>query len=432
MKAICRPAWHRYRSAVGLGLTLLIAGPAAAQETVDLTLEQAVAEAVARNPSLAVERREIDIARGARRQAGIYPFNPELEVGGGGGVGNARGSVESDPRRSLSAIGVGVSQTIWLQGQRGLRMRAADAGLLRAEQFVGDARRLVVADVVKLYGDLLVSQDRLRLAQELLTLARQVHDTAVKQFEADAVPQLDVFRAKVEVTKAENRVVAEERTLAVVQRELALLLGRPAGQPVRAAMPAIALPSRVVDEEAARSVALESRPDLKAALAGVEAAQAEIALIRAERFLPEVKVGLRYEAGNDFDASNQRGLLTLSVPLPLFNRRDGDLQRAEGELAKQQAQVELARRRIEKEVSIAIQQANASRQIVERYAREILPAQGRNFQLLREAYQIGEIKITDVFVGQREFVESREAYLEAVTTLNTATADLYRATSQQP
>ena len=64
--------------------------------------------------------------------------------------------------------------------------------------------------------------------------------------------------------------------------------------------------------------------------------------------------------------------------------------------------------------------------------REILPAQERNFQLLREAYQIGEIKITDVFVGQREFVESREAYLDAVATLNAATAELYRATSQQP
>lgn len=430
MTAICRSAWHR--SAAGLGLTLLIAWPVAAQEAVDLTLEQAVAEAVARNPSLAVERREIDIARGTRRQAGIYPYNPELEVEGGGGVGRARGPVESDPRRSLSAIGVGVSQTIWLQGQRGLRVRAADAGLLRAEQLAGDARRLVLADVVKAYGDLLVDQDRLRLAQELLALARQVSEAAVKQFEADAVPQLDVLRANVEVAKAENRVVAEERALALAQRELALLLGRPARQPVRAAMPSIALPSRVVDEEAARSLALESRPDLKAALAGVEAARAEIALIRAERFLPEVKVGLRYETANDFDSSNQRGLLTLSVPLPLFNRRDGDLQRAEGELAKQQAQAELARRRIDKEVSVAVQQASASRQIVERYAREILPAQERNFQLLREAYQIGEIKITDVFVGQREFVESREAYLDAVATLNTATAELYRATSQQP
>jgi len=224
----------------------------------------------------------------------------------------------------------------------------------------------------------------------------------------------------------------EERALAVAQRELALLIGRPARQPLRAAMPSIALPSRVVDEEAARSVALESRPDLKAVTAGVEAARAEIALIRAERFLPEVKVGLKYESGNDFDSSNQRGLLTLSVPLPLFNRRDGDLQWAEGELAKQQAQVELARRRIEKEVSVAVRQVTASRQIVERYAREILPAQERNFQLLREAYQIGEIKITDVFVGQREFVESRDAYLDAVATLNTATAELYRATSQQP
>ncbi|MGH7186072.1 MAG: TolC family protein, partial [Pseudomonadota bacterium] len=55
----------------------------AAQTTDDVTLDQAIADALAGNPSLAVERREIDIARGVRRQAGIYPFNPELEAEGG-------------------------------------------------------------------------------------------------------------------------------------------------------------------------------------------------------------------------------------------------------------------------------------------------------------------------------------------------------------
>jgi len=415
-----------------LWLAPLAAGVSAATATeapVNITLQQAVSEALVGNPSLAVERRDVDIAKGIRRQAGIYPFNPELEAEGG--AGRARDRVDKDDRRGVDAKSVGLSQTIWLQGQRGIRVRGADAGLLRATRSVQDAERQVVADVLKAYGDLLLSQERLGLAQEILGVVQNVRGAAQKLFEADAVPELDVFRADVEVRKAENRVVSEERGLATARRELALLIGRAVADPLRAVASSPVLPPSG-NLEALRSQALGARPDLTAALAAVDAARAEVDLVRAERFLPEIKVGVKYESAREFDSISHSGFLTLSVPLPLWNRRDGDLDRARAEVAKNQAQVELTRRRIEKEISIAVQQVDASRQIVDRYGRSILPQQERNFGLLREAYTIGEIRITDVFVGQREFIESREAYLEAVSTFNAATADLYRALNARP
>ena len=426
----CR--WVGVGSGVMLWLAHLAAGVSAATATeapVNITLQQAVSEALVGNPSLAVERRDVDIAKGIRRQAGIYPFNPELEAEGG--AGRARDRVDKDDRRGVDAKSVGLSQTIWLQGQRGIRVRGADAGLLRATRSVQDAERQVVADVLKAYGDLLLSQERLGLAQEILGVVQNVRGAAQKLFEADAVPELDVFRADVEVRKAENRVVSEERGLATARRELALLIGRAVADPLRAVASSPVLPPSG-NLEALRSQALGARPDLTAALAAVDAARAEVDLVRAERFLPEIKVGVKYESAREFDSISHSGFLTLSVPLPLWNRRDGDLDRARAEVAKNQAQVELTRRRIEKEISIAVQQVDASRQIVDRYGRSILPQQERNFGLLREAYTIGEIRITDVFVGQREFIESREAYLEAVSTFNAATADLYRALNARP
>src|SRR5206468_4542445 len=168
------------------------------------------------------------------------------------------------------------------------------------------------------------------------------------------------------------------------------------------------------------------------ALAAVQAGRAEVDLVRAERFLPELKVGLKYEEAREFDSVSQRGLLTLSVPLPLFNRREGELDRARAELAKQEAQVELTRRRIEKEIAASLHQVDASRRIVDRYTQTILPQQERNFALLREGYSLGQLRLTDVFVGQREFIEGREAYLDAVGALNAATAELYRALGARP
>ena len=422
--------WTSWCLILVLSAGLLFADQAMGETPVELRLEQAVLEALERNPALAVERREIDIAKGTRRQAGIYPFNPELE--GDGGAGRARDRLDASVRRGVDAASVGVSQTIWLKGQRGLRVRGAEAGLLRAQSLVQDAERQVVAETLKTYSDLVVNQERLNLAREILGVVRQLQDAARKLFDAGDVPELDAFRADVEVQNAENRVVSEERAIATAQRELALLLGRPVEQPLRAVAATPVLPPPRGDLDTLRSQAVARRPDLTAVLAAVRGAGTELDLVKAERFFPELKVGLKYEESREFDSVNQRGLLTFSIPLPLWNRRDGDLDRVRGEVAKLEAQAELTRRRIEKEISTAARQVDASRRIVDQYVGSILPQQERNYRLLADGYALGQIRITDVFVGQQAFITSREAYLDAVGALNAATAELYRALDARP
>ena len=55
---------------------------------------------------------------------------------------------------------------------------------------------------------------------------------------------------------------------------------------------------------------------------------------------------------SSINGSNRKGLLTLSIPLPLFNRRQGDVDRALADVKKQEAAIDLVRRRIEKEVAM--------------------------------------------------------------------------------
>lgn len=411
------------------GLTAVTAAIAAAgQGPASLTLDQALAEALARNPVLAVERKEVDIAAGTLRQARVYPFNPELDVGGSAGQGEGR---DGGGRRDLNSTGVGLSQTIWLRGQRGLRIQSAEAGVNRANAFVRDAERQVIGDVLRTFSDLLVGQERVALARQIVALTTEVRDAATKLFEADAVPQLDVFRANVELEKANNRRITEGRNLRTTQRELALLLGRDAIASIRSEGPVTFLPPEG-DLGTLQRIALEQRPDLAVARAAVNAADAELRLVQAERFLPEMKLGVRYDEARDFDSVNRVGLFTLSVPLPLWNRRQGDVDRAQAERKKQEAQVALVQRWIEKEVATAHQQLLASAQVTSAYTGRILPDQDRNFRLLREGYNIGELRITDVFVGQREFIDAREAYLNAVAELNAAAAELYRALNRRP
>jgi outer membrane protein, heavy metal efflux system len=301
----------------------------------------------------------------------------------------------------------------------------------RAAAGVQNAEREVIGETLQAFGENLVAQQRLALARDLVALATDVRGSAVKLFEADAVPQLDVFRAEVELTKAQNRVVAEERALTTAQRALALLLARPTNQAIRAEAPLI-LPLPSGELASLQQTALERRPDLVGARAAVRAAEAELALVRAERFFPEMRVGLKYDQAQEFDSTNRSGLLALAVPLPILNRRQGEVDRALGELGRHEATVQLIQRQIETEVATAYQQVVASRRITDAYTSRILPDQNRNFQMLREGYNIGQLSITDVLVGQRELIDAREAYLDAAAVLNAAAAALYRALNSRP
>src|SRR5207244_3168583 len=108
--------------------------------------------------------------------------------------------------------------------------------------------------------------------------------------------------------------------------------------------------------------------------------------------------------------------------LPILNRRQGEVDRALGELGRQEATVQFIQRQIETDVATAYQQVVASRRITDAYTSRILPDQNRNFQMLREGYHIGQLSITDVLVGQRELIDAREAYLDAAAVLNAAAA----------
>ncbi len=395
-------------------------------ETV-LTLDQALKEALARNPTLSVERTSVGIARGALRQARVYPFNPELELEGFAG----RSSLDEGGSEGINGKGVGLSQVFLLRGQRGLGVQVAEAGLDRTEALVKDAERQVIGDVLLAFSNVLVGQERVALAQEVVALATDVREVAVNLAEAGEVPQLDVFRAEVALSEAENRLVTQERDLGVAQRDLALLLSRPTDQPIGGKGPMV-LPLPEGDLASFQRTAIEGRPDLLAARADLQAAEVGLKLVRAERLFPALKVGFKYEEENEFDSVDRTGMLTFSLPLPLLNRRQGEVDQAMAERSRREAAIELIRLRIEKEVADTHQRVLASQQITESFTTKILAQQDRNFQLLREGYGLGQFSLTDVLVSQRELFETREVFLDTVETLNVATAELFRATGTRP
>jgi len=275
-----------------------------------LTLDKALDLSLQKNPGLAVVRKELEAARGALTQAKLYPFNPELDAAFGYGRASAVVAGETG-RKGVSGDAIGLSQVIEVKGQRGLRTRIAQANVNQATWLVRDAERNVLADVINAFSEVITVQERVKLADEIVTLTTELRDVAQKLFEAGAVPQLDLLRAEVELRRAMAGRTTEERRLATARKRLNLLLGQPSEVVFQAEGPLLLqLPQG--DFPALLKRAMDSRPDLKGAEAGLKRAEAVVTLVEAERILPEVKLSLLFQEDREFDTTDRRGVIETS------------------------------------------------------------------------------------------------------------------------
>ncbi len=141
-------------------LLALASQSASAVEQPLLSLDSALARAFANNPELAAARWEIDIAQGARQQAGLIP-NPVLSVDA------------EDTRRDSRTTSVKLSQALELGGKRGARIDVASRGQELAALELERRRNQLRADVLDAYYTALRAQERTQLAGRSLALAER-------------------------------------------------------------------------------------------------------------------------------------------------------------------------------------------------------------------------------------------------------------------
>lgn len=393
-----------------------------------LTLSEAIARALVHNLDLSVSRSEADISRGKLEQARRYPFNPELTIEGEFGKGTAR---EGPEERSLRGGRIGLSQVVEIRGQRGLRTRAAEVEMKRAEWEIRDTERQIVSETMKAFGDLLAAQERLALARETLDLAAQFKSTVDELVSAGQVPELDALRAEIERRRAASRNTFEENSVLAAARGLALVIGKGPDVRLKAMGPLLFEPVKGTHKDLL-AFARANRPDLKAAESALDGAQASLRLIRADRILPSLTLSASYGEAVEFDSTNRLGVFGISIPLSFFNRREGDIAVAEAEVRRAQTSRDRLSVRLEKEVTAAFEQFTAAKKVVEDFVSGILPAQEETEKLIFEGYRIGEFRLNDALLARRDFFETKSVYLEAIASYNAALAEIYRATGMKP
>lgn len=453
------------RALASFSIALIVASASSPQQpdsSDSLTLTQAIALVLERSPRLAAFDLDIRAAEAQRIQAGLLP-NPELafeaeQIRFGDGpdsttvVRDAGGTLLEQSASGVDNGGfreaeftLSVSQRIELGGKRARRVGLADEAQRVAQWEYEIARADVILEVRQAFIAVLIGQERLDLRQRLADLAQQAYDTVHALVEGGKITPLQENRAQVELAQARIQRTAARRALDAARYRLAAQWGdeEPRFEGVRGDLFAFRdLPALT---ELERQIL--NSPDLLLWTAEVARREAAVDLERA-RGVPDLTLALGWRANTLPDSSTaafdgagnltsfarsepEDGLsssfvLGFSIPLPLFDRNQGNIREAEHNLSKGSHERREAFLAIYAQLSGLHNELSALHAEVQSLEQEVIPTAEQTYELTRVGFEQGKFPYLDVLDTQRTLFEVRNQYIEALGAYHRAVATMER------
>ncbi|MGG5811634.1 TolC family protein [Falsiroseomonas sp. CW058] len=376
--------------------------------------------AQSRSPTIRAAELRIAAAQGELRQAGVYP-NPELSVDAEniGGSGPYRGT------RSLETT-VGVAQLLEVNGARTARIGSAQAGLEVARRELEVARLELKRDITIGYAAFVTATRNAEVERERLRLAGEVVRATQARMTAGRDPLVELRRAEVAQASARIAIERAEREIDSARRALATLLGVPTidvaadnawFETIGPAPGAIAPP------------AAGSSPDLARQQAEVARVRAALSAERANALPnPTLRAGVRQFQ----DSRDTAAVVGLSLPIPVFDRNRGAIERAGSDLARAEAEAQQAALALTASLTDAVRRLDLAWREVESTRRVVLPAAREAQALAREGYAAGRFSLLEALDAQRTFTEARLQLNAALNDVHARRAEVERLAGRLP
>jgi cobalt-zinc-cadmium efflux system outer membrane protein len=393
-------------------IVILFSGPALA-----LTMDEAVATGLRYNPQVQAIRFEEDAAKGQMQKAKLPPFsNPVIE----GGLSLKDRPPDEEGGRFLNNQ-ISLSQRVEVGGQRGLRIEAARHNLARARMEIQDFERTLTADIRDLFAQALFLRDKEKLSEEFVRLQEELSRLVSVKYEAGDVAALEVNLSQVELARAKRDRMAVSTAYKNALLSLKDFIGMASDAEVTpegdlaAGLPPLPDKKTLLDRIPARS-------DIKAAEAEIKRSEAALTLTKRE-LIPNVTWSLFQ--GKD-ERQYERGG-ALSVEIPLFDQKQAERTEARAKAFQARIREAGVARTARKEIEEAYGAAASSLSELDLFKQAILGRATENLDLLQFAFREGKISFYDVRIAQRETIEMRNSYLDALLSVQRAYNALERA-----
>jgi len=401
-----------------------------------LSLDNAIGQALEREPILRSVRSEVQVAQSKRLQATLRP-NPTVSI--------------EQRQEPTSRDNQTMAQVQWPLDlfRRPARVAVADRAIEVSQRAVEDRTRLLMADVRGRYGDAAAAIRDLSLADDAVELISRQFDLLRQRANEGSVPLLERDELEVELRRYEaDRLLAfgrVEASMISLKRSIGIAIDSPVQ--LRQRLENL-LPTTVAGDSA---MASSSNANVAADRADVRMADAEVTLAQAR--IDDASAQGRYDvtvfggymrmdtrfAQFGFSQSGQpqpvQGTFNYvsagaMVTVPFRNRNQGDIAAARAEQAGAQARRDATQLAAEADIAAAEARDAAARRALAVTA-SVVELAGRNLDVVRQAYELGRTTAADVLIEQRRYLEVQRAQTETMKISYEARVALLQARGDQ-
>jgi cobalt-zinc-cadmium efflux system outer membrane protein len=394
------------------------------------TVDDLVRAGIANNKDLAAVRERIAEAKGLTRQAGVRPA-PTLGLNGA--TGKPLGTIGEEQ------YGAEYSQSIETFGKRGKRIRVAEFSVGGAEADLQRRSTELAYEITAAYAEVSAERHKLKLLSDLIGLNQDtLRLTEARVKEGDVAP-LEASLLRVEISRTEVSRRSAQGRLTSAELELRRLAGLEVATPI----PNVDIPTPApIDLDNLKREALENRADLKTSRLEEKQEAAGVDLARAEA-KPDVTLSAGYtRQDSQFDGlfglnssgalspiRERNDILNFGVSIPLRTSRSGagNVQAATARTSGARLRREYLERNIPLEVEAAYQRWRTASESLQMLQSGVLDPSTNNLSVIREAYELGQLRLLDVLNEQRRLVDTQLAYIDAQADAARTWAEVERA-----
>ena len=317
-----------------------------------------------------------------------------------------------------------VSQTFPGFGKRGLRSDIARSEVAEAKAMLTNMRLDVRVQVRKAFYDLLRTQDELRIHDGHVAIARQAVEAARIKYTVGKVPQQDILKAQVELTRLAEHLIHFEQDAEVARARLNTLLGHDPVEPINVRGD-YAIPQHLPATKVLEKLAIASRPDVAQAQAALEKSRQQQALAD-KSYTPDFTLSAGYMLMPNGSNTRNNYMVEGSINLPWLNRRkhDAEISEAKAQVSEQDAEVAALRNSAFGQIQEALAQVRSAKRLADLYKNLLQPQAETTLRSTVIAYENDRTDFLNLLDSQMTVVDIDLAYFQAMADFETRFADL--------
>jgi outer membrane protein, heavy metal efflux system len=284
-----------------------------------------------------------------------------------------------------------------------------------------DEQQLRVTNAIKIqYYQALAAQEMVDMRKELSRISSETAKYSRQLFNIGQQNESEVLQAEVEAQEADLAVVSAEHMRRRAMTSLAAVVGNAS---VREATLGGSLEENLpeLNEQQLLDSLLGDSPAVRIAQVGVTRAEATLARARRERMPDLVLRGGLEQNLEQVEATGRpvglQGFAEVGVRLKLFDRNQGNIQAAQADLGRTQAEVKRIDLVLRERSASFVENYRTAKIMADRYRTEILPRAQRAYELIYKHYGLLQASYPQVLLSENMLFQAETDYIQNLQTV---------------